>query len=70
MVLLTSDEIVVAPGEANHTVARAWFDVAEERVSNCWCIPLTKKAGLLLLRDEDTAGFAAWELWKCAIWIG
>ncbi|KAI0441779.1 heterokaryon incompatibility protein-domain-containing protein [Xylaria telfairii] len=53
MVFLTPDEIVAAPGEANHTVARALFDVVEERVSNCWCIPLTKKAGLLLLRDED-----------------
>ncbi|KAI1172715.1 heterokaryon incompatibility protein-domain-containing protein [Nemania sp. FL0916] len=41
------------PRDSSHTVACAWFDVAEERVSTCWCLPLTSKKGLLLLRNDQ-----------------
>lgn len=30
-----------------------WFDVAGERVGSCWCLPLTKKKGLILLQGDQ-----------------
>ncbi|KAI0871543.1 heterokaryon incompatibility protein-domain-containing protein [Hypoxylon argillaceum] len=50
------DQAVVANcdlGDLNRVVASAWFDVAEERVDNCWCLPITKKKGLILFRNEQ-----------------
>jgi hypothetical protein len=41
------------PGDFDRVVASGWFDVAEERVDNCWCLPLTRKKGLMLLRNEQ-----------------
>ncbi|KAI0859771.1 heterokaryon incompatibility protein-domain-containing protein [Xylaria cubensis] len=43
---------VAASDDSEHIVAEAWFDVPDERVSSCWCVPLIKKAGLMLLREE------------------
>ncbi|KAI0469429.1 heterokaryon incompatibility protein-domain-containing protein [Xylaria cf. heliscus] len=49
---------VTVPGDTsnNRVVAQATFDIPEERIDSCWCVPLTKKAGLLLVRDEDEDG--------------
>ncbi|KAI1272566.1 heterokaryon incompatibility protein-domain-containing protein [Xylaria sp. FL0933] len=38
--------------ESNHIVASGSFDVVSERVSSCWCLPLTKTEGLILSRDD------------------
>ncbi|KAI0799102.1 hypothetical protein GGR55DRAFT_670893 [Xylaria sp. FL0064] len=40
------------PEESNHVVASGSFDVVSERVSSCWCLPLTKTEGLILSRDD------------------
>ncbi|KAI2625200.1 heterokaryon incompatibility protein-domain-containing protein [Xylaria nigripes] len=37
----------------NHIVAQGRFDIRAEIVSMCWCMPLTKREGLMLNRDED-----------------
>ncbi|KAI1825909.1 heterokaryon incompatibility protein-domain-containing protein [Xylaria intraflava] len=34
-------------------VARGFFDISADGVSICWCIPLTKREGLILIRDND-----------------
>ncbi|KAJ2981689.1 hypothetical protein NUW58_g6627 [Xylaria curta] len=39
--------------DSNRVIADGWFDVAEEVSSTCWCLPLTKKRGLMLIRDEQ-----------------
>ncbi|KAI0549714.1 heterokaryon incompatibility protein-domain-containing protein [Xylaria curta] len=44
---------VAASDDSDHVVAEAWFDIPEERVDSCWCIPLIKKAGLMLLREGN-----------------
>ncbi|KAI0431664.1 heterokaryon incompatibility protein-domain-containing protein [Xylaria sp. FL1042] len=38
--------------DANHVVAAGYFDVAYERVDSCWCLPLTRTEGLILVRDD------------------
>ncbi|KAI1127181.1 heterokaryon incompatibility protein-domain-containing protein [Nemania abortiva] len=39
--------------DVDSIVGSGHFDVAEERVDNCWCLPLTNKKGLMLLRNEQ-----------------
>ncbi|KAI1436658.1 heterokaryon incompatibility protein-domain-containing protein [Xylaria sp. CBS 124048] len=39
-----------------HIVATGFFDVWTEKVSTCWCVPVTKEEGLILTRD-DTGKF-------------
>ncbi|KAI8628271.1 heterokaryon incompatibility protein-domain-containing protein [Xylariaceae sp. FL1651] len=37
----------------DHVIACGCFDVASERVETCWCLPLIKEDGLMLVRDEE-----------------
>ncbi|KAI1422289.1 heterokaryon incompatibility protein-domain-containing protein [Xylaria sp. FL1777] len=41
-----------SPEDLNHVVATGWIDVGSEKVGSCWCLPLTKIEGLILVRDE------------------
>ncbi|KAI1348713.1 heterokaryon incompatibility protein-domain-containing protein [Xylaria sp. FL0043] len=38
--------------DPNHIVASGSFDIANEKVGSCWCLPLTKTEGLILSRDD------------------
>ncbi|KAI1123985.1 heterokaryon incompatibility protein-domain-containing protein [Nemania abortiva] len=59
LILLPGDKVdEVAGGNHNlmglgRVVAYGWFDVAEERVNSCWCLPIAGDTGLMLDRDKD-----------------
>lgn len=42
-----------ALGDPNHVVSDGAIDICEDIVDNCWSLALTRKEGLVLVRDED-----------------